>query len=396
MKRTVLILTVLALLAAACGGDDAAPSTTAATTTTGATFTTVAGSTTIDTVTTTTAGTTLPPEPEVGWMAWAATDLGDNSVEPPPCGGCSGGENPVERSRPIVWVDADGRVWVGGSDALLVWDPVTGEMEAYRSGAGLLDSAVFAADRAPDGTLWLATYNGASTFDGTRFAPGLTTDDGLKGETTWNLWLQSNGTVWVTTNQGYILSAWDGTALRHFSDADTAAIWGADIEAVFPAWTQFNSMAEAADGTLWFGTSGNGLFSYDGAEWRRYTEEDGLASGSVDGIAFTPDGTMWLCVIGGLTRFDGTTFEIIDEEVMGSYQGEYPDAVVVDPEGALWVLANKAVFRFLDGTWEVWEEVDGMELGDTASLAVGEDGSVWVSDMYGLARYGEMLPVTSG
>ncbi len=37
--------------------------------------------------------------------------------------------------------------------------------------------------------------------------------------------------------------------------------------------------------------------------------------------------------------------------------------------------------------------VDGMEFGDTASLIVGEDGSVWVSDMYGLARYGEMLPV---
>jgi hypothetical protein len=37
-----------------------------------------------------------------------------------------------------------------------------------------------------------------------------------------------------------------------------------------------------------------------------------------------------------------------------------------------------------------------MELGGTASPAIGEDESVWVSDMHGLARYGEMLPVSNG
>jgi streptogramin lyase len=105
---------------------------------------------------------------------------------------------------------------------------------------------------------------------------------------------------------------------------------------------------------------------------------------------------MWLDMIGGLTRFDGTAFETVDPEVMGSWYGEYPDGLAVGPDGALWVLADRAVFRYLGGKWELWEEVDGMELGDTSSLVVGEDGSVWVSDMYGLARYGEMLPVGDG
>jgi len=293
-------------------------------------------------------------------------------------------------------VDAQGIVWVDESESLARWNPLTGDYRSLGRADGLLDAAVFGADRAPDGTLWLATYGGANTFDGDRFTVGLTTDQGLKGETTWALWVQSDGTVWVTTNQGYILSAWDGTTLRHYSDAETADVWGPGIEAAFPEWTQFNSMAEASDGTLWFGTNGNGLFAFDGAAWRRYTEADGLASGSVEGVAVTPDGTMWLDVIGGLTRFDGTIFEIIDPEVMGDWQGEYPDEVAVGPDGALWVLANKAVFRYLDGAWEAWTEVDGMELGDTASLVVGEDGSVWVSDIYGLARYGEMLPTGGG
>lgn len=397
-RRIMLTLVVLASLAAACG-DDAAPATTASTSTTGATFTTAAPSTTIDTITTTTTATTtttLPPEPEVGWMAWAATNLGDNTVAPPPCGGCSGGESPVERSRPIVFVDAEGIFWGYEVDGLARWDPLTGDYRTLGRADGLLDPAVFGAARAPDGTLWLATYGGANTYDGTRFAPGLTPDDGLKGETTWDLWVQSNGTIWVTTNQGYVLSAWDGTTLHHYSDAAIADTSGPDIEAVFPQWTQFNSMAETPDGTLWFGTNGNGLFSFDGATWQRYTEDDGLISGSVEGVACTPDGTLWLDVIGGLTRFDGATFEVIDPEVMGSWHGEYPDGLAVGPDGALWVLARTGVFRHLNGEWDFWEVVDGMELGGTASLIVGEDGSVWVSDAYGLARYGEMLPVGDG
>jgi ligand-binding sensor domain-containing protein len=385
-KRALLTLAALALLAAACGDE-------AATTTAGPTTTTTApATTTSDAPTTTTAPTTtLPPEPQVGWMAWAATNLGFNEVPPPPCGGCSGGTNPVERSRPIVYVDAQGVVWTFESDNLTRWDPSTGE---YSPVVGLLDPTVFAMDRAPDGTLWLATYDGANTYDGDSFGIGLTSDLGLKGETTWEVWAQSNGTVWVTTNQGYILSAWDGTDLRHFSDPETAAIWGPGIEAVFPEQTQFSSMAEGPDGTVWFGTYGKGLFSFNGTAWARYTEAEGLPSGSVEDIAFTPDGTLWLDVIGGLAHFDGTTFELVDPEAMGDWQGEYPDGLGVGPDGALWVLSNQGAFRYLDGLWEYWEEADGLAFGDTTSLTIGEDGTVWVADAYGVARYGEFLPAT--
>lgn len=396
-KRTLPTLVLLALLAAACGDDAASTTTASSTTTSRVTVTTAPPSTTSITVTTTTTTTTttLPPEPEVGWMAWSATNLGFNELPPPPCSGCSGGENPVERSRSVFFVDADGVLWVQESQGLAQWDPASGEYRSLGREDGLLDSVAFAAARAPDGLLWLATYRGANTFDGEHFAVGLTRDEGLIGDTTWEVWAQSNGTVWVTTNQGYVLSAWDGTVLRHFSDADLAAVHGQGIEAVFPAWTQFSSMAEGPDGTLWFGTFGNGLFSFDGTEWRRYTEDDGLPSSSVENVLFTSDGTLWLEAIGGLVRYDGTVFEVIDPEVMGSWYGEYPEGLALGPDGALWVLANKGVFRLLDGAWDFWQRVDGMEFGGTHSITAGEDGSVWIADAYGLARYGEM-PAAGG
>lgn len=385
--RVTAACAVVALLVAACGDGGAA---TTVTTSPPPTSASTAVTTTTSLVTTTTTTTTTLPEPVVQWTAWTPADPGDNPA-PPRCGGCSGGVAPVDRDRGILFVDAAGVVWAPGRDALTVWDPATGETTTFDRGDGLADGTVFTVARAPSGDLWVATYAGANRWDGARFVHGLTDDDGLLGETTWNLWVQSDGTVWVATNQGYVLSAFDGTNLRHFSDADSASWMGEGIAAVFPPFTQLTDMAEAPDGTLWFGSNGNGLFSFDGEEWQRFTEDDGLVSGSVEAVAIDGDGTLWLDVIGGLTRFDGTTFEVIDPEVMGAWQGEYPDDVAIGPDGALWVVAASVVFRYLDGEWESWDSADGLAFRELRTLTIGEDGSVWVADLDGVARFGEVL-----
>ena len=382
VEMSIRVTAVVALLVTACGNGGTATTLTTAPPASSSAVTTL-------TPVTTTTTTTIPPQPEIRWMAWAPSDPGQNPP-PPPCGGCSGGPTPLERGREILWVDENGMVWASGDEELIRWDPIGDDITSFDRGEGLLDGTVFSMVQAPDGRLWLATYGGANVWDGSRFSHGLSDDDGLKGETTWSLWIQSDGTVWVATNQGYVLSAFDGTTLRHYSDADTAAWMGSDIAAVFPPFTQFADMAETADGTLWFGTYGKGLFAFDGAEWLRYTEADGLASASVEGLAVTPDGSLWLDVIGGLTRYDGTGFELIDPEVMGAWQGEYPDDLAVGPDGALWVLTQEVVFRYLDGGWQAWEEVDGLAFRGLSSITIGEDGSVWVADLDGVARYGEV------
>jgi ligand-binding sensor domain-containing protein len=292
----------------------------------------------------------------------------------------------------IYFVDEVGTVWATADDGLMLWDPPSGRVDTLSRSDGLLDELVYEIVRAPDGLLWLATYGGANTWDGERLGAGLTRDLGLLDKTTWDLWVQSDGTIWMDTNEGYVLTAFDGTGFRHFSDASTAERLG--IEAVFPARTQFNSaMTETPDGTLWFGSNGNGLFAYDGVEWRRYTQDDGLPSDSVDDLAATPDGRLWISAIGGLTYFDGTAFTLVDPAVMGDWSGEYPDDLVVDHDGALWVMTMSSLFRYVDGDWEMRTQVDGLTIRVIYSLVVGEDGSVWISTADGVARYGLPLPL---
>jgi hypothetical protein len=62
-------------------------------------------------------------------------------------------------------------------------------------------------------------------------------------------------------------------------------------------------MTMAADGSLWFGSNGYGVFSFDGEEWTRYSIEDGLAGDGVTFVELGPDGSLWFGSDAGLTRY---------------------------------------------------------------------------------------------
>lgn len=320
-------------------------------------------------------------------MAWAFSTASNPYSNVLPCPTCNAGKAPLARGARVLHVDEEGIVWAAHvSDGLKVWDPRTGSVEEYDQDDGLLDEGVYDIARAPDGTLWLATYEGANMYQEGVFKEGLTNDTGLVGNTTWDLWIDSSGTIWVDTSNGYVLTAYDGESLTHYSDASISASYADwyDIAAVFPQWTQVNSMAEAPDGSLWFGTNGNGLLHYDGIEWRIYDEADGLATGSVSAVAVDRDGRVWMDVIeGDLTTFDGETFASIDPETFGYDWTIYPSAI--------WVGGSMVVLRYADDVWEYWEETGGLEVQGVEELVIGEDGSVWVSTTAGLARYGPVF-----
>ena len=399
MRTRILAVAMALLLAVSACGDDDTTATTGTTapadssTTTTAPTTTAATTTTTAAPTTTTTTTTLPPEPEFGWMAWEFAEAGDQADRVIPCPDCNAGVAPLTREAEVRFVDAVGKVWAThGSAGLVVWNPVTGKTSTYGPDDGLLDTTVYDIVRHPNGDIWLGTYGGANVYRDGRFEIGLTDDTGLVGVTTWDLWIDSTGTVWTDTSNGYILTAFDGENVRHFSDADLAAQYEGwhEIEAVFPEWTQSNSLAEAPDGSLWLGTNGNGLFHYDGTAWTHYSEADGLATGSVSLVEVDHEGTVWMYVIDmGLTTFDGATFTPIDLSEYNDGWTVYPMDIGVGPDGTVYV-AGDGLYAYRDGSWEATHNAGGLELG-AWWITFGEDGSIWVGDNTGIARWGEIF-----
>lgn len=64
-------------------------------------------------------------------------------------------------------------------------------------------------------------------------------------------------------------------------------------------------------GTLWFGTTENGLYRYDGTSFKRYLAGDGLGSNHVSALLEDKEGIIWIGTGAGLCRYNGTGFEQI-------------------------------------------------------------------------------------
>ena len=84
-------------------------------------------------------------------------------------------------------------------------------------------------------------------------------------------------------------------------------------------------------GFLWVGTE-NGLFRYDGRQFRAYTKAQGLPSVQIEALHQTADGEIWAGTSQGLARLKGDSFEAIR-----SGPGNAAHAIASDTRGNLYV-----------------------------------------------------------
>ncbi|HTE10490.1 MAG TPA: two-component regulator propeller domain-containing protein [Chitinophagaceae bacterium] len=61
-------------------------------------------------------------------------------------------------------------------------------------------------------------------------------------------------------------------------------------------------------GNLWFGTSENGLYKYDGKSFSQFLVTNGLNSNNIYRILEDKDGKIWIGTDAGLCLYDGKTF----------------------------------------------------------------------------------------
>lgn len=60
-------------------------------------------------------------------------------------------------------------------------------------------------------------------------------------------------------------------------------------------------------GSLWFGTTGEGVYRYDGKEFVQFTEKDGLSNNKIWSILEDKSGNIWFGTDDGVSRYDGKT-----------------------------------------------------------------------------------------
>jgi ligand-binding sensor domain-containing protein len=112
-------------------------------------------------------------------------------------------------------------------------------------------------------------------------------------------------------------------------------------------------------GNLWFGTTGEGVYKYDGKFFSQFTAKDGLNSNTVWCILEDKKGKMWLGTDAGLCAYNGGSFSKIQIPLSnrGSlYPNTLPNTVpsnkydvwniMEDNTGKLWFATTGGVYRY--------------------------------------------------
>ena len=197
----------------------------------------------------------------------------------------------------------------------------------FKEGEGLGDLWVYDLlfDR---GKIWVATWKGASLFDGKSFHT-FSTQEGLPDKWIYAIDQEKDGSLWFGTEGGvshYIGNKWVNYAHQDGLGAEIAdripaqgegspsyhhAVPGKKIMTSNPNYVL--TMVIDSNNTKWFGTWGGGVSRFDGKSWKNYTKDEGLGGNFVNALILDPKGRLWAGTNGGASYFDGKTWKTINE-----------------------------------------------------------------------------------
>ncbi len=153
-------------------------------------------------------------------------------------------------------------------------------------------------------------------------------------------------------------------------------------------------------GRLWFGTSGGGVYCYDGKLFRQYTTKDGLSYDAVGAIYEDTKGIIWLGTSDGITTWDGNRFTKIPMTTLRGFLGkpyqpttkgmygvvsqenEIND-IIQDSKGHFWFAAYRAVYRYDGKTFTNFTVNDGIknnsgvEFDWIERIMEDKEGKIW-------------------
>lgn len=123
----------------------------------------------------------------------------------------------------------------------------------------------------------------------------------------------------------------------------------------FPA-RDINDISEDEMGNIWIGTYGNGLYEYDGKDFHRFSDENGLLNNYCNSVISDRNSHIWVSHRLGLSRIDEYTNAISTiEEKDGLPVGEFIfNSVYRDLDHNIW-LGNRNGVTFLNTPDEMFE-----------------------------------------
>ena len=127
------------------------------------------------------------------------------------------------------------------------------------------------------------------------------------------------------------------------------------------------------------------MTQYSVSSWET---RDGLPHNTVQSLAQTPDGYLWVATVEGLVRFDGFRFKVFDRTNTAALTRNDIQSLYAARDGSLWISAyGSGLLRHRDGVFRAYAPPGGW--ASTTVTAITEDarGALWIgTDGGGLFR----------
>jgi signal transduction histidine kinase/ligand-binding sensor domain-containing protein len=314
-----------------------------------------------------------------------------------------------------IMEDRDHAIWLstlgGGVDII---NPATKKIRYFRESNGLSSDTVSAMAIDSKNQIWLAI--GGHGLNALDLEKGIIrhfgSPQGFRPMRTRAIAIDSGNRIWMATDEGMALVDPEKNRVKYLNQRDGIAedlyftllidkfgrIWNGSLsqglniidqngELVFPfGKTSFTATCETRDGTLWMGTSTNGIILWDMQHNKlsHLNKSHGLSDNFVQSIV-EEDGCIWVTSYGG--------FDIIDPrrkiiEHYGRKQGLISDslyAVARDDHGNLWFTGPTLGIEWLDSAKNMlrWAGVkEGLSEELYSDLKPDHQGRIWAATRF--------------
>lgn len=286
-----------------------------------------------------------------------------------------------------------------------------------------------------DGVGWIGTDGGLARFDGTDWQIYYGPTDFHRSISVTSITTDTEGEAWIVDRTGDLYRT-SGSALVRvplpdcgirenaelITTGSDGSIWIASgydglsygcklVRYDHGAWTTFGSSDNPipidyisdcktdAGGRLWLGdymTSTSLLSTYDGTYWAQIAVADvDLEYTETKRLLFpTKDGAMWVTVQNRVFRFENGSHQVFSSAVDTVFPGRRPEILAFDSTGTRWVAGGgQGLWQFgIDGAHHHTVQNSGIPSGVINDMKVHDSGTLWIATPSGLALFGDSLP----
>jgi PAS domain S-box-containing protein len=272
--------------------------------------------------------------------------------------------------------------------------------------------AVNAIAQTADGYLWIGTDKGLIRFDGFNFRPvsfaSIATASNvpilqLLTDAEGNLWVRPEGADLLRQKDGKFESVRYGpVAITALSKDNHDGLLVSDIaqgtfrfmkdhaQKLGPASPPVISLAETADGNIWMGTLGDGLFLLRGG--RATPVNAGLPDRKINCLLAIGSDDLWVGTDTGVYRGNGTGFRRLE---LPSFLGTVQiSSLLRDRDSNVWLGTTRGLLRINAKGISFSEENDLRGDGGVNVLFEDREGNLWIGGARGLGRIRDSAFVT--